>query len=136
MAKKTKLDHPEAIDEIRRLLAADPETDEAAAELWMDSEGVVDYYLGATEDGSANLPTRQELGQACFWMARMVKMLGVPKHMELVVELLSPSVGLAMYEIRPRVAALKEDCIVSLQKMAAELDPKAQHLIPEEDIPF
>lgn len=136
MAKRAPRDDAEALDAMNRLVAAGPESDDASSELFIDSEGTVDLYLEAAAMQSSTMPTRQELGESCFWMAWLVGLFGVKEHQQLIVELLSPSVGIAMFEIQPRVAALRQACDVTLARLASEQNPKALMLLPEEDIPF
>ncbi|MDT0138088.1 hypothetical protein [Acidovorax sp. PRC11] len=136
MPKRSSPDHSEALRAVERLLAAKPETDDAAAELWQDSEGLVDFYLDGVDLRSHPIPSREELGQACFWMAWLVEVWSVREHQQLIFELLSPSLGVAMYELRPRVAALRQACLVALEKMATEQGQQVRQLLPEDDIPF
>ena len=84
-------DEAAAFAHIRELAEKEPVDDETASELWLEAEAIVDTYIEAAESRSIeDLPSRQELGESCFWLLFQTKVLREDEHYRLIVELLSP----------------------------------------------
>lgn len=84
----------------------------------VDAEATVDAYIDAAESRSMDLlPSRQELGESCFWLLFQTKILRDDEHYRLIVELLSPQLGLSMFDLLPRVRKLREAALDALEAM-------------------
>jgi phage gp36-like protein len=71
-------DEAAAFAHIKALAEKEPVDDEAASELWLDAEATVDAYIDAAESRSMDLlPSRQELGESCFWLLFQTKICGM-----------------------------------------------------------
>ena len=111
-------DEAAAFAHIQALAEKEPVDDEAASELWLDAEATVDAYIDAAESRSMDLlPSRQELGESCFWLLFQTKILRDDEHYRLIVELLSPQLGLSMFDLLPRVRKLREAALDALEAM-------------------
>lgn len=109
-------------------------SDDACAERFLGVEGVIDNYERAVTSGSAELPSREEIGLACFWLLFLVGALKRGGHLNLVVRLLTPSIGVRMYELLPLVLALRDHAI-QLVEVAAKVqtDESVNKVAPRED---
>lgn len=129
-----KADEATAFAHMKALAQSSPTAnDEAAADLWFDAEAVVDAYIDAAQARSASLPSRQALGESCYWLLFQSGTLRDDANCRLVVELLSPQLGLAMFDLLPRVQALRE----SVYKATASVqstDDSASQQASEEDL--
>ena len=111
-------DEAAAFAHIRELAEKEPVDDETASELWLEAEAIVDTYIEAAESRSIeDLPSRQELGESCFWLLFQTKVLREDEHYRLIVELLSPQLGLSLFDLLPRVRKLREAALDALEAM-------------------
>lgn len=93
-------------------------TDEEAPEQWLEAETVIDYYIAAVEAGSADLPDRLELGEACFTLTWMAGIYRDEDHARLISDLLTPEVGIGFYNIFPEVMNLRIEAISAMEAQA------------------
>ncbi|MGY6564209.1 MAG: hypothetical protein ACXIU5_05670 [Halomonadaceae bacterium] len=127
--------HHEALEIMKSLIERYPIDETAAAERWVEAETVVDNYMAAVEEKSADLPNKSELGEACFWLLCLVDLLRRDENWELVSSLLVPGCGVEMYAILPRVRKLKTEALVGLETMVkAEKKPDVEKDHPFEDL--
>lgn len=109
----------QAVAHMEVLLKQRPRDADEASEKWQDAEAVLDAYIEAVELRTADLPDRQEIGEACFCL---ISMFGFSSdsnsNLTLVQELLSLEVGIDMYAIMPSVRKLRDDAITRLQALA------------------
>ena len=111
-------DEAAAFAHIRELAEKEPVDDETASELWLEAEAIVDTYIEAAESRSIeDLPSRQELGESCFWLLFQTKVLREDEHYRLIVELLSPQLGLSLFDLLPLVRKLREAALDALESM-------------------
>ena len=136
MAKRNQRDQSEAYAEIHRLMER-PLSDENYAELWEDSESTIEGYIADVRQKALPAVSRHDLGEACFWLAFLGKLWNIPDHQNLVVDLLSPSMGLDLMAVLPTVIKFKEASDASYRRMVGELG-RAKQPPPLSDayIPF
>ena len=122
--------------QMKALMQSLPTDDDEATELWLEAEALVERYIGAVQERSANLPDRQELGVACFRLLAMVQLLGVGDNYKFAATLLTPEIGVEMYALLPRVQKLQNDAVAELHRLAntPELQPPSEPRQPAEDL--
>lgn len=131
----TKKAQAQAFAKMVALLKPQPADDDAATEQWLNAEGVVDSYIEGVEARSADLPGRQELGEACLCLLSMVGLIRNDDNLKLVSELLMPEVGLELYALLPRVQKLMGEAIAELEALAkAERQVQAAQGQPYTDL--
>jgi len=129
-----RADEAEAFAHMKALAQNSPAAnDEAAIELWFESEAVVNAYIEAAQARSASLPSRQALGESCFWLLFQSGTLRDDANCRLVVELLSPQLGLAMFDLLPRVRVLCESVYNVMASVPSTYGSATQHA-SEEDL--
>lgn len=132
-----KVDEAEAHAHMTALAQNSPRADEEAAkDLWLEAEKVVETYIGAAESRSTNMPGTKELGEACFWLLFMSGNLNDDAHYHLVVELLTPGRGHKFFALLPRVRALRDAVFSAMepQPKGPSADSTAAHHPTEDDI--
>lgn len=138
MPTKQRRDYSEANVAIQRLL---DECRERSEEEWIDkrihAEAVVDAFIESARARALELPLRQELGEACFWLAFAEGLWDEPEHRDLVCDLFSTSEGLEMLSQLPRVIKLRDSAEDSLmQHLADERRRELREPLTDNDIPF
>lgn len=114
--------------------AADLQDD---AEHFDQAEAVVERYERAVAARTLEgMPSREELGQACFWLTFLS---GEPQkpHFDLAANLLTPSIGMSLFECLPAVQAIRDYALRTLREIveAAEREANGKP-VPDEDLPF
>lgn len=127
MPKPAKPSEATAVQHLDALLKRrQPTTEDQAAELWNEAEGIVDAYLESVNHHSAEgIPSSTELGEACFWLLYIVGGLANKDHTALVIQLLNPRSGVQMFQIAPKVAALKDEALAELESQAKAQQAKS-----------
>jgi hypothetical protein len=114
--------------------AANPDDD---GERFDDAEAVVARYEQAVIARSLEgMPTREELGIACFWLSMLC---GEPQkaHLEFAAELLTPSLGMSLFECLPTVLAIRDHAFAVLAEIVAAAEREANRKpVSENDLPF
>jgi hypothetical protein len=131
-----KIDEDAAFAHMKALVGDCPTNEKAAADLWLDTEAVVDAYIHAVKSRSGNGPSKQELGEACFWLLFQSQSRQKDEHYRLVVELLSPQFGLEMVGLLPRVQKLRESACAALEALTKRqsMDDATSREPSEDDI--
>lgn len=130
MNSKKRRDYSEANAAIERLFSEDPDRR-------INADTVVGAYIEAAQARSPRMPSRQELGESCFWIAFDEGLWNDLEHRDLVCDLLSASEGLEMLSLLPRVMKLREAAEASLaRRLAAEKSQELRQPLTDDDIPF
>ncbi|AQX58276.1 MULTISPECIES: hypothetical protein [Pseudomonas syringae group] len=124
--KLSKSQKQRAIQQMHKLRQQYPLDADGMAERWLDAEGVLDSYASAAEERTADLPSRQELAEACFYLISAVDLIGDDDNIQLVSELLTPEFGIELYGLLPRIKRLLVEALKKLAALA-EAERKADY---------
>lgn len=119
-----------AIEQMHELMQHHPLDPDGMTEGWLDAEGLLESYVRAVEQKTADLPLRQQLGEACFYLISAVGLVRDDDNIQLVSELLTPEFGIELYGLLPRVKRLLNDALerlAALAKTEAKVDDTRPH---------
>ncbi|WP_439125960.1 MAG: hypothetical protein ACNJA3_29060 (plasmid) [Pseudomonas rhizophila] len=117
--KLSKSQKQRAIEQMHELMQMHPlDDDDGMAERWLDAEGVLDSYVRAAEERTADLPPRQQLGEACFFLISAVDLIRDDDNIQLVSELLTPEFGIELYGLLSRIKRLLNQVLDKLAALA------------------
>lgn len=132
MMKVTKAQKERAIGQLHDLMLKQPQSVEGVEECWLGAEAVMESYVSAVEARSADLPARQQLGEACFYLISSVGLIRDDDNMQLIIELLTPELGIELYSLLPRVNRLWDEALAKLGELAeAEANDGAAEKVAE-----
>ncbi|SIQ98559.1 hypothetical protein [Aquipseudomonas alcaligenes] len=123
--KLTKTQKEHAIKQMHDLMHRLPQDPDGMEKCWLAAEDVLDSYLAASEERTADLPPRQQLGEACFFLIASVGLICNDDNLQLVSELLTPEFGIELYRLHPRVKRLRDEAVKKLAEIA-EKETKAE----------
>lgn len=123
--KLSKSQKQRAIDQMHELMQRHPLDADGMAECWLNAEGVLDSYVSAAEERTADLPPRQQLAEACFYLISAVDMIRDHDNIQLVSELLTPEFGIEWYGLLPRIKRLLNEALEKLAELA-KMEAKAE----------
>ncbi|WP_213664151.1 hypothetical protein [Stutzerimonas stutzeri] len=130
--KLAKAQKERAIEHMHDLMQRLPRDADGMEKCWFAAEEVLDSYLAAAEAKTADLPPRQQLGEACFFLVALVGLIRNDDNIQLVSELLTPEFGIQLYGLHPRVKRLRDEAVKKLAEMA-EKETKAAAEEPATD---
>nr|WP_172689823.1 hypothetical protein [Pseudomonas fluorescens]ASI38086.1 Hypothetical protein [Pseudomonas fluorescens]AWH58683.1 Hypothetical protein [Pseudomonas fluorescens] len=116
--KLSKSQKQHAIEQMHELMRMHPLDDDGMAERWLDAEGVLDSYVRAAEERTADLPSRLQLAEACFYLISAVGLIRDDDNIQLVAELLTPEFGIELYGLLPRIKRLMNEALDKLAELA------------------
>ncbi|OZI28670.1 hypothetical protein CEG14_22220 [Bordetella genomosp. 1] len=108
---------------------------EAAADSFMEAEGLIDTYLEAVAAQSTNLPDRQALALACAHLLVTMRTM-TEDDLATLVRLNATSLGVSLYALAPTVAEMKQRALAGLQVMAQPHAGPARTPSVDFDSPF
>lgn len=123
--KLAKAQKEHAIEQMHNLMQCLPQDADGMAKCWFAAENVLDSYLAAAEARTADLPPRQQLGKACFFLIASVGLIRNDDNIQLISELPTPEFGIELYGLHPRVKRLRDETVRKWAKMA-EKETKAE----------
>lgn len=121
-----------AIEQMHDLLRRLPQDDEGMRKSWFAAEKVLDSYITAAEAKTADIPPRQQLGEACFFLIAAVGLIRKDDNIQLISELLTPEYGVELYALLPRVKRLRDQAVERLSELA-EKEIKEKAIVPAAD---
>lgn len=107
-----------AIEQMHDLMQRFPQDEEGMEKSWFAAEDVLDSYISAAEARTADLPGRQQLGEACFYLISSVGLIRNDDNIQLVYELLTPEFGVELFALLPRVKRLRDEAVEKLAELA------------------
>lgn len=113
-----------AIEQMHDLMQRLPQDEEGMGKSWFVAEGVLDSYIAAAEVRIADLPPRQQLGEACFTLICLAGLIRNDDNIQLVSELLTPEFGVELFGLLPKVKRLRDEAVEKLAELA-EKEKKA-----------
>jgi len=116
--KLSKAQKQRAIEQMHELMQQHPLDDDGIAERWLDAEGLLDSYVRAAEERTADLPPRLQLAEACFYLISAVDLIRDDDNIQLVSELLTPEYGIELYGLLPRIKRLLNEALQKLDALA------------------
>jgi len=136
MAKRISEHHEPSQDKAVRflldLVKKSDLSDDAAVELFVDSETVIDNYQASVQEQSDNLPSSEDIGIACFWLLFLTNAFKPGIYFDLVVRFLSSSNSISLYSSLDAVLELRQHAVSALEKMARPLEAASS----SNDVPF
>lgn len=136
MAKRTSATHAADKDRVigflLELVKKSDLSDDATAELFVDSETVIDNYQAAVQENTSNLPSCEDIGIACFWLLFLTNTFKPGIYLDLIIKFLTPCNGVSLYSSLDVVLELKQHAVSSLEQMAQPHKPPCSIC----DVPF
>lgn len=121
-----------AIEQMHELMQRHPLDGDGMTEGWLNAESLLESYVSAVEEKTADIPPRQKLGEACFYLISAVGLVRDGDNIQLVSELLTPEFGVELYGLLPRVKRLFDDALKNLAALA-KTDAKVDDARPHTD---
>lgn len=103
-------------------------------ELFEESVRKIETYKNAVEHSITNMPSREAIGIACYWLLLLSDLTENDKHWNLIIKLLSVEKGLSLYQHLNEVLELKQDAIQNLDVLVQKAQLKHKTTNEYEDI--
>lgn len=131
--KLSKAQMDRAIEQMHDMMLRQPRDPDGMEKCWLAAEAALETYIAAAEAKTADLPARQQLGEACFFLISSVDLIRDDDNIQLVSELLTPEFGVGLYGLLPRIKRLLDEALKKLAELA-EKEAKAEASEPATDV--
>ena len=130
--KLSKVQKERAIEQMHDLMLRQPQDADGMNQCCLEAVAVLESYFAAAEARTADLPSRQLLGEACFCLISSVGLFRDDDNIQLVSELLTPEFGIELYGLLPRVNRLLDEAVEKGLELV-EIEAKAKAAEPATD---
>ena len=120
--KLSKAQKQRAVEQMHDLMLRLPLPEEVdrIEQCWTAAEDTVDLYIAAAQARASDLPSSEQLGEACFNLICLVDLIRNDDNLQLVSELLTPEYGIELFSLLPRVKRLRDAAVAKLAEFAEQ----------------
>lgn len=131
---KNRVQYETAYIRMRTLLSEGDPSAEAKTTRFLDAKELIEKYELAVDRREA-LPSREAIAEAAFWLLFHTGLKQDSSKLKLVALLMTPEIGVSMYDIMPSVVALKNKATTLAESEIAEADELTPLVVKPRIIP-